>query len=57
MTKRIDIIGQNGNDGRIYEVENLARFLAYAYTSDEDRWKEFVPTAIEMLEDGMEDSP
>lgn len=55
---RIDIIASNGNDGKVYLVEKMAKRLA---GKDFDmmlsgkkgvrrRWEDFVPLAIELLD-------
>lgn len=57
-TTRVDIIGQNGNNGEHYLVEKMAKRLA---GKDFDmmlsgkkgvrrKWEDFVPLAIELLD-------
>lgn len=56
--RRIDEIGQNGNDGRIYLVEKVARIIAGEHAdmklmgtnSGKVRWQLSVPIAIKILE-------
>jgi len=58
MTKRIDIIGQNGNEGLHYQVEDIARIIAGKDANNalmgkyqgKKRWELFIPTAIEVIE-------
>lgn len=55
---RIDIIGQNGNDGEHYLVEAICRVIAGEHAdmklmgnnSGKVRWQLFIPQAIKILE-------
>jgi hypothetical protein len=59
MTSRIDIIGSNGPDGRVYLVEKIARIMAGEHAdmqlmgknAGKVRWQVYVPTAIKILEE------
>lgn len=48
--KRIDVIGQNGNDGEHYEAIELAKKFSIFYFGTEDRYRELLPRAIHVLE-------
>lgn len=57
MTKRIDIISQNGATGEHYLVEDIARLLTgdsadmtlMGKNSGKKRWELMVPKAIEVI--------
>ena len=47
---RMDIVGQNGNDGRVYLIEDIAKII---YSSNKVnpryQWEDFLNVAIEIL--------
>lgn len=58
MTSRIDLVGQNGNDGEHYLVEEVCRIIAGEHGDIKlmgtylgmSRWQLFIPMALQIIE-------